>query len=263
MNKPSLFTNILNAGIVLVSVISPIKIEAFTHNTNTSITIRFASEEYHPFTWFHPQEGLQGFDIDIAKALCEKINARCTFSYDKFSDMISSLNTHRYDAWINAITITEERQKQVGFSKPYFSTKAMLIATNATVFNAAPVEIKGRTIGAGEHTCYAQYLQDHYKNTIKIKTFHTQQESLEALDKGEVDAIIDDEMVLKHWRSYQKEPKKYRLINLPAKYTLLVWHKYGIAIAKGNDELVESINHAIDHINADGTYDMLIKKHFP
>jgi len=258
MNKKLSFIHILSAVLILISTVP--RADATSHTK--PITIRFASEIYPPFTALHSNEELQGFDIDIAKALCEKINAECTFSNDKFSNMIPSLKAHKYDAWISAITISEEHQKEVSFSKPYFSTKAVLIATNDTVFNAAPVEIKGRTIGIGEHTCYIQYLKNTYGDTIKVKTFHTKNESLLALEKGEVDAVIGDDLALKHWRLSQKDPKKYRLIGLPAKYSQLVWHKYGIAVAKDNDELIEDLNHAIYHIESDGTYDTLVKKYF-
>ncbi len=246
------YIKILSAGLLLITT------TADAGYTN----IRFASEIYPPFTSQHIDKELQGFDIDVAKALCKIIDAKCTFSNEKFSDMIPSLKNRKYDAWINAITITEERQKEISFSKPYFATKAMLIATNNTLFNAAPAEISGKTIGVGEHTCYIQYLKETYNDMIKIKIFSDKDAPLIALEKGEVDAVIDDDQTLKHLRASQKDPKKYRLINLPAKYKQLIWHEYGIAVAKDNVELIRVLNHALDHLKDEGTIKKLIKKHF-
>jgi lysine-arginine-ornithine-binding protein len=245
------FINILSTGLLFISTSS--------HAGYT--VIRFASEIYPPFTTQHANKELKGFDIAVAKAICAIIDTKCTFNNDKFNDMIPSLKKHKYDAWINAITITEHRQKEISFSKPYFATKAMLMATDNTTFNAAPAEIKGKTIGVGEHTCYAQYLQNTYKDTIKVKTFQTKDEAIISLEKGEVDALIDDDIVLKHWRSIQKNPKKYRLIDPPLKYPQLIWHKYGIAVAKDNIELIKDLNHAIDHIEKDGTIDKLAQEY--
>lgn len=224
--------------------------------------IRFASEIYPPFTLQHDDKELHGFDIDVAKALCTIIDTKCTFSNSKFSDMKESLKTHKYDAWINAITITDERQKEISFTEPYFSSKAMLIATNDTVFNAAPIEIKGKTIGVGEHTCYIQYLNDTYKDIIKVKIFPSRDEAFVALETGNIDAFIDDDIALKHWRLSQKNPRKYRLIGLPAKFKELRDHKYGIAVAKDNPELMNDLNHALEHLKTDGTLDKIIDKHF-
>lgn len=225
--------------------------------------IRFASGVYPPFTILKGDRVLYGFDIDVAKALCDKMKVRCSFSYDQFVNMSSSLKNDKYDAWISAISIGEERQQQAVFTEPYFSSNASLIATKDTFFNAAPVEIKGKTIGVADRTCYIQYLQNTYGNTINIKIFPTEQDSFIALKKGVVDAVIDDETVIRRWRLEQNDKKKYRLIGLPAKYSNLVWHQYGIAVAKDNQELVEKLNNAISRIKIDGTYDRIVKKYFP
>lgn len=227
--------------------------------------IRFASAIYPPFTTLNnATKELEGFDIDLAKALCKKINARCTFTNDQFSNMVISLHTKKYDAWINAITISKERQQEVTFTQPYFATTALLIATQKTSFNAAPVEIKGKTIGVGLPTCYLQLLKKAYGDTIKIKSFATKDDAYEALKNGSIDAVIDDSLVIREWRNTQKDKKNYRLIGLPAKYSKLGWHKYGIAVAKNNSKLVHKLNHALHSIKtkSNGTYNKLVEKYF-
>jgi ABC-type amino acid transport substrate-binding protein len=205
---------------------------------------------------------LQGFDIEIAKALCETIEAECSFSSDQFNNIAPSLNSKKYDAWVSAITINDKHKQKILLTDPYFSSTAQLIATKDTVFNGAPVEITGKTIGVVERGRYIRFLTKTYADLIKIKAFTTRDNAFAALIKGSVDAVIDDTMVLKHWRFSQKNPEKYRLIGLPAKYSDLVWHKYGIAVAKDNPLLAETLNHAISQIKADGTYNEIIKKYF-
>lgn len=224
--------------------------------------IRFASAIYPPFTILNAQKELQGFDIDLAKTLCEKTKTKCTFSQDNFSNMVSSLTSKKYDAWINAISITDERQKEIVFSNPYFSTTALLIANKDSTFSSTPREIKNKIIGVGKHTCYINYLKTTYGDRIKIKIFSTRDEAHAALDQGLVDAVIDDATVLRYWRASQNTGKKHRLINLPAKYSNLAWHKYGIAVKKDNTALVAKLNSALASIKADGTYDNLRKKYF-
>lgn len=224
--------------------------------------IRFASAVYPPFTMLNNHQEPCGFDVDIARLLCEKINVDCSFNIDKFTNLVSSLNSRKYDAWISAITICNGHKKNVVFTRPYFSSTALLIATKDTIFDAAPAGIKGKIIGVADHTCYIQYLKNTYGDTVTIKTFPTEDESFLALKKGLVDAVIDDAIVIRKWRLKQRNKDKYRLIGLPAKYSELVWHKYGIAVAKNNQLLVNRLDAVIDQIKADGTYQKLVDKYF-
>ena len=252
MIKKSLFVSIMCVGLFLINT---------TSCAETKI-IKFASAVSPPFTSLNTDKELQGFDIDVAKELCKKMQVQCTFSNDQFSNMVTSLKTNKYDAWISAISIDEHHQKDVSLSKPYFSNTVQLMATKATTFNAAPIEIKGKTIGAEDRTCFIPHLKEAYGDSVKIKTFPTEDEAYIALKNGEIDAVIGDTTTLKYWRSTQEDSKKYRLIGLPAKYSNLVWHKYGIAVTKDNFELMKKLNGAIEHIKSDGTYDKLVKKYF-
>ncbi|MBU0744545.1 MAG: transporter substrate-binding domain-containing protein [Gammaproteobacteria bacterium] len=252
MNKKNLFLHAFSAILIMASVISTAETE----------TIKFAFEIYPPFAMLNARHELQGFDIDIAKALCEKIGVKHTFSDDSLKNMGPSLKSGQYDAWISSITIDSKRLKDVTFTGPYFSSTARLIATKNTVFNGAPIEIKGKTLGVKEHTCYIEYLQKTYGDRVIIKSFATKNDAYIALENGLVDAVIDDVMALKHWRFLQKDPKEYRLISLPAKYSNLVWHKYGIAVAKDNLELAKTLDNALAQIKADGTYDKIVEKYF-
>jgi len=253
MVKKGLFISIISVGLVFL-------ISTTSHAA--AKILKFATAISPPFTILNANQELQGFDIDIAKALCEKMQVQCTFNNDHFSNMILSLKTNKYDAWINAISIDEYHQKDVSFSKPYFSSTIQLMAIKDTTFNAAPVEIKGKTIGAEENSCFIHHLKNAYGDTIKIRTFPTESDAYIALEKGTIDAVIGDSTTLMHWRSKQKDSKKYRLIGLPAKYSNLVWHKYGIAIAKDNVELMKKLNDAINQIKSDGTLRELVKKYF-
>jgi ABC-type amino acid transport substrate-binding protein len=130
------------------------------------------------------------------------------------------------------------------------------------MFNAAPVEIKGKTIGVVERGYYLRFLKKTYGDIIKVRIFSDREKAFAALNDGSVDAVIDDSMVIKNWRLLQRDDKKYRSINLPAKHSALVWHSYGIAVTKSNTQLLKILNDAIKQIKTDGTLAKLIKKYF-
>lgn len=71
---------------------------------------------------------MQGFDIDLANALCKEMQADCTFTNQAFDSLIPSLKFKRFDAVISGMDITPERQKQVAFTQPYYDNSALFIA---------------------------------------------------------------------------------------------------------------------------------------
>jgi len=226
-------------------------------------TIKFATRGiYAPFSKLHSNEEQYGFDVDIAKELCKRLQTQCVFSADKINNMIPSLKTGKYDAWIGAITIPEEHKKDIAFSDAYFSGVAKLLATTASTFSATPIELYGKIIGVETGTSYIPYIKSTYGDTVKIQVFPTGHEACLALKDGKVDAVIDDSIVLEHWRSEHADKNHYRLIGLPAKHLGFIKQSYAIAMAKDNTELATAINKTLAEIKSDGTYDQFIKKHF-
>lgn len=88
----------------------------------TKETIRFATEAtYAPFESIDANNNIVGFDIDLANAICKKLDANCTFTHQSFDSLIPSLKMRRFDALIAGIDITPERQKQVNFTDTYYN----------------------------------------------------------------------------------------------------------------------------------------------
>jgi ABC-type amino acid transport substrate-binding protein len=92
-------------------------------------TLRIATEgAYPPFNFVDASGELQGFDVDIAKALCEVMEADCEITAQAWDGIIPGLNAGRYDAIVASMSITPARQEAVNFTQPYYQAGAVLVA---------------------------------------------------------------------------------------------------------------------------------------
>ena len=225
-------------------------------------TVRVGTEgAYPPFNFFDSNKQLQGFDVDIAKALCEKMKVECTFVAQDWDGIIPALLAKKYDVIIASMSITEERKKKVDFSDKYYNTPAgftMAKGSGQTDFSAEG--LKGKTIGAQSATTHASYLEDVYTGST-IKLYGTQDEANLDLTNGRLDVILADSIVLGEWL----KTKDGACCEMPHTFAGPV--KYfgkgaGMAIRQGEDELKSMLNSALKEILADGTYAKINDKYF-
>ena len=123
-------------------------------------TIRIATEgAYPPFNFIDASGEVQGFDVEIANALCEEMDANCELVTQGWDGIIPGLIAGRYDAIIASMSITPERQEAVSFSEPYYSNKLQFIAPTDSEFG--PADAAASTVGAQRATIAAQLLEEN------------------------------------------------------------------------------------------------------
>ncbi|MBS9439560.1 arginine ABC transporter substrate-binding protein [Photorhabdus noenieputensis] len=220
-------------------------------------TIRFATEAtYPPFEFIDANNKIQGFDVDLVNALCEKINATCTFNNQSFDSLIPSLKFRRFDALAAGIDITPERQKQVDFTNTYYDNSAVFISVKGKVSSIA--ELKGKLVGIQNGTTHQKYLMEQRKE-IKTVPYDSYQNAILDLKNGRLDAVFGDTAVVNEWLK-----KNENLNTIGNKVTDKNYFGIGLGIAvrKGNKELQDKFNKALADIKRDGTYDIIYKKWF-
>ena len=224
--------------------------------------IRIGTEgAYPPFNYTDAGGELKGFDIDIAKALCEEMEATCTFVAQDWDGIIPALIANKYDAIIASMSITPERMETVDFSDKYYSTPPALIAPQSTdLTETTPAALSGKTIGAQSSTTHATFLEDVYKDST-IKLYPTQDEANADLAAGRLDAVAADSVVLGEYLKTEagSGAKMVGMMENDPKY---FGAGAGIAIRKGEDELRERFNKAIAAIRENGKYKEVQDKYF-
>jgi len=218
---------------------------------------------YPPFNYQDAAGELKGFDIDIARALCDRLKASCEFVVQDWEGLIPALLANKIDLIISSMSITEERRKVVDFTNRYCRTPARFVAAkDSGITDVSPAGLAGKTLGAQASTIHGAYLQNHYKDS-DIKLYGSQDTLLLDLASGRVDAILVQSTSVYHWLTSTEEGKCCQLVGDPMDDAAAFGLGAGVALRKGNDELREKINKAIEDIRADGSYDKINAKYFP
>jgi polar amino acid transport system substrate-binding protein len=221
-------------------------------------TIRIGTEgAYAPFNFKDADGKLQGFDVDIALAVCEKLKAECTVVAQDWDGIIPALTAGKYDAIFASMSITDERKQAIDFSRPYYNTpSAFVTAKDSGLAGAAPADLSGKTLGAQSSTIQAAYLEEHYKDA-DIKLYPSQEEVNLDLTAGRIDALFVDKLVAIDWLKTD-DGKCCALLG----DDIQVGGGVGAGVRKEDTDLRDMISKAIEEIKADGTYAKINAKYF-
>lgn len=225
-------------------------------------TIRFAMEAtYPPFESINEKGQIQGFDVDIASALCEELKAKCEFNNQPWNSLIPSLKLGKFDALISAMTINSKRAQQVAFTKPYYFNSVSYVVLKDAKIDITPSDLAKITLGVQGGSSLETYIHKAYGNNINVKTYASINEAFIDLKAGRLDMVLADTPVVKAWIE-NGENHGYRMINNPVSNPEFFGDGFGIAVNKKNKTLLEQLNQAIDAIKKNGRYDKIYKKYF-
>jgi polar amino acid transport system substrate-binding protein len=213
---------------------------------------------YAPFSAENEKKEVVGFDIDVMKAIAAKIGIDVKFIPTPFEGFFNFLAQGDRDLLISAITITDERKQTVDFSTPYFEASQLIAVpqnnTSVKQFN----DLKTLKIGVQSATTGDEVVQNLLgKNNPSIKRFESTPLALKELESGGVDAVVADDAVVKNYIA-NNPSASFRVVadaGFPKEY-------YGIAVRKGNTELLAKINQGLAGIKTDGSFAKINEKYF-
>lgn len=203
----------------------------------------------------NPSTGeIEGFDIDISKAIAKEIlgdENKVEFKEVTSKTRIPLLNNGDVDAVVATMTITEERKKEVDFSDVYFDAgQSLLVKTDSPIKGVEDID-GSTTVLAVKGSTSSKNIREAAPDA-KVSEYENYTEAFSALKAGQGDALTTDDAIL---YGMADEDPSFHLVG-----ETFTEEPYGIAVKKGNTELVEAINDALKKLKDSGEYDQIKDK---
>lgn len=204
-------------------------------------------DKFAPMGFRDENNEIVGFDIDYAKAAAEKMGVEVEFQPIDWSTKESELSSGRIDLIWNGYTITDERKEKVLFTKPYLANAQVIVTLADSDINKLD-DLEGKVVGLQSLSSAADALNaSPIKSKIKTVTdFADNVTALNDLKNGRIDAVVIDEIVINYYMT--KENDTFKVLE-----ESLAPEEYGVGVKKGNEELLEKLQAALDEMNEDGT----------
>jgi len=246
--------------------------------------IRIATEgAYAPWNFTDSSGKLVGFELDLAKDLCKRMNAECEIVAQAWDGIIPALQAGKYDAIMAGMSITDKRKKVITFSRNYAATPAKFVVPeksplanfktaveemNLTEISAKEkatideivAEFKGKTVGVQTATTHENFLREYLGDNVTIRTYDTQENLDLDLQAGRVDTALAS---MSYWVPlFESDKGKGMKMVGPGMTGGPFGNGVGVGIRQKDQDLADMFTEAINEAIADGTISKLAIKWF-
>lgn len=211
---------------------------------------------YPPFSFVDENGKLSGFEVELSEALAQKLGVKAKIQPTKWDGILAALESKRLDVVVNQVTISDERKKKYDFSEPYTVSgiQALVLKDKEAKLNIkTAADLSGKKVGVGLGTNYEQWVRANVPGA-DVRTYDDDPTKFADLNNSRTDAILIDRLAALEYA--KKAPKTV------AAGEAFSRQESGIALRKGEPELLAAVNKALDELRADGTLEKLSKKYF-
>ena len=226
--------------------------------------IRFLTEnDYPPFNFAGADGNPAGFNVDLARMICEELKIACTIQMRRFDTLIGSLADNRGDAVIASIAVTPQTRERVDFSDPYYRTPARFVARRELAMDdIRPELLEGRKVAVVSGTAHEAYLKGLFTEA-ELRTFPNAEAARNALVRNEVDLVFGDGISLAFWLNGTDSGGCCAFRGGPFIDSRYFGEGVGIAVKRGNDTLRQGFNWALFRLWERGRFSDLWLRYFP
>ncbi|MGT2764221.1 ABC transporter substrate-binding protein/permease [Streptococcus intermedius] len=213
-----------------------------------------SDSSFAPFVFQDSNNKYTGIDMDLIKAIAKDQGFTIEITNPGFDAALNAVQSGQADGMIAGMSVTDARKETFDFSEPYYTANAILAVKGSSTI-ASYKDLKGKTIGVKNGTASQTFLtKNQSKYDYKIKTFADASSMYDSLNSGSVDAVMDDEPVVKYSISQGQK------LETPIKGTPI--GDTAFAVKKGsNPELIQMFNNGLANIKKNGQYQKILDKY--
>ena len=213
-----------------------------------------SDSSFAPFVFQNSSNQYTGIDMDLIKAIAEDQGFEIEITNPGFDAAINAVQSGQADGMIAGMSVTDARKETFDFSDSYYTANTILGVKESSTISSYE-DLKGKTVGVKNGTASQTFLTENQsKYGYKIKTFADGSSMYDSLNTGAVDAVMDDEPVLKYSIS-QGQKLKTPIEGTPIGET-------AFAVKKGsNPELIEMFNNGLANLKASGEFQKILDKY--
>lgn len=186
-----------------------------------------------------------GLDVDIAKAIAKQAGMTLKIEEMPFDQLLPALEEGKVDLVLAGLTITDERSERVDFSDSYYTSTQVVIVRKSDPLPTAKEDMRDRKIGAPAETTGEVAASQLTGGKRKLLTYDSALSTVVGLMNSRIDfALIDEQPAIHLQKKFKKD---LQMIRLDFDEEL-----YGVAVQKGNTELLAQVNEVLSDIQSDG-----------
>ncbi|HCP21837.1 MAG: nickel transporter [Marinobacter sp.] len=211
---------------------------------------------YEPFEYRDDNGELTGFEVELATAMCEELQANCEFVIQAWDGMIPGLLARKFDLIMSSMSITPERAERVLFSEPYYITPGGWFGPESFNTDVTDMDaMKDKTVGVQRGTTMDTYVTENMGGVVNIKRYTTAEDMVLDLEGQRLDVVFVDYPV---GEQTVLNKEGYKEVGEPVK----LGEGVGVAMRKRDAKLADDVNAALKKLKEDGTYDTIMQKYF-
>src|SRR2546430_148338 len=225
--------------------------------------IRFLTEtDYPPFNFTGPDGNPAGFNVDLARQLCEEIKVTCTIQMRRFETLLDAIASNRGDAIIASLAGTPQVRARLDFTDPYYRAPARFVSRRDAVMpEVRPEYLEGKKVGAVAGSSHEAYLKAMFTDA-ELHSYPNDDALRLALRRGEVDFIFGDAISLAFWINGTDSGECCAFAGGPVVESRYFGEGIGIAVRQGNDLPPPALDLALFRVWEKGRYTDLWLRYF-
>lgn len=227
-------------------------------------SLRFVTDtDYPPFNYYNEEGTLSGFNVDLARALCDELQVTCAIEVRDWPDLVPAVEKGQADAVIASLAISASALDRLAFTTPYYRTPARFVSRRDDQrTDLSPAALAGTKIAVVSGTAHEAFLKDFFAEA-EIIAFPSLEASRTALQTGTADLLFGDGIGLMFWLNGTLAQGCCAFRGGPYLEARYFSEGVGIGVAQSNTSLRDKLDEGLEKVRLSGRYEALFLRYFP